>query len=100
MFVQVGSEEVLYDDSTRLVERARQAGCSARLQIWPDMPHVHQIAFGLIPEGRAPCMISPVFWPNIANKQPLRLCFAASKLAEIRHIAAEMGRFPQMGQQC
>ena len=53
MFVQVGSEEVLYDDSARLVERARQAGCSARLQIWPDMPHVHQIAFGLIPEGRA-----------------------------------------------
>ena len=53
MFVQVGSEEVLYDDSTRLVERARQAGCSARLQVWPDMPHVHQIAFGFVPEGRA-----------------------------------------------
>ena len=53
LFVQVGTEEVLYDDATRLVARTKEAGTQAELQIWDDMPHVHQIAFRLVPEGRA-----------------------------------------------
>ena len=53
LFVQVGTEEVLFDDATRLVERAEAAGTRAELQIWDDMPHVHQIAFQLVPEARA-----------------------------------------------
>ena len=53
LFVQVGTEEVLFDDATRLVERAEAAGTKAELQIWDDMPHVHQIAFRLVPEARA-----------------------------------------------
>ena len=52
LFVQVGTEEVLFDDATRLVTRATQAGTPAELQVWDDMPHVHQIAFRLVPEGR------------------------------------------------
>ena len=32
--------------------RATQAGTPAELQVWDDMPHVHQIAFRLVPEGR------------------------------------------------
>ena len=53
MFVQVGSEEVLFDDSTRLVENAEKADVDAELQIWPDMPHVHQIAHRFVPEAKA-----------------------------------------------
>ncbi|MGB2207356.1 MAG: alpha/beta hydrolase [Parvibaculales bacterium] len=53
MFVQVGSEEVLFDDSTRLVENAEKANVEAELQIWPDMPHVHQIAHNFVPEAKA-----------------------------------------------
>ena len=53
LFVQVGSEEVLFDDSTRLVENAEKADVDAELQIWPDMPHVHQIAHRFVPEAKA-----------------------------------------------
>lgn len=53
MLVQVGTEEVLYDDSTRLVEKAKTAGVDADLQVWPDMPHVHQIAHSFVPEAEA-----------------------------------------------
>lgn len=53
LFVQVGSEEVLLDDSTRLVENAKRDKVEAELQIWPDMPHVHQIAHGFVPESKA-----------------------------------------------
>lgn len=52
MFVQVGTEEVLYDDSTRLVENAKKANVEAELQVWEDMPHVHQIAHGFVPEAK------------------------------------------------
>ena len=54
MLVQVGTEEVLYDDSTRLVKKAKSAGVDAELQVWADMPHVHQIAHSFVPEAEAP----------------------------------------------
>ena len=53
MFVQVGTEEVLFDDSTRLVENAKKANVEAELQVWEDMPHVHQIAHSFVPEAKA-----------------------------------------------
>jgi acetyl esterase/lipase len=53
MLVQVGTEEVLFDDSTRLVENAKAAGVAAELEVWEDMPHVHQIAYRLVPEAKA-----------------------------------------------
>lgn len=53
LFVQVGTEEVLFDDSTRLVENAKKANVEAELQVWQDMPHVHQIAHIFVPEAKA-----------------------------------------------
>ncbi len=53
LFVQVGTEECLYDDSTRLVDNVKAAKGEAELQVWEDMPHVHQIAFSLVPEAGA-----------------------------------------------
>ncbi len=51
MLVQVGSEEILFDDSTRVVDAVKAAKGDARLQIWDKMPHVHQIAL-FIPEAK------------------------------------------------
>jgi monoterpene epsilon-lactone hydrolase len=50
--IQVGSEEILLDDSIRFVDRMRAAGCEVELDIWPRMPHVWQIWARVMPEAR------------------------------------------------
>ncbi len=40
LLIQVGSEEVLLDDATRLAERARAAGVDATVDVWESMIHV------------------------------------------------------------
>ncbi|MDC8012773.1 alpha/beta hydrolase [Tahibacter soli] len=41
--IQVGSDEVLLDDSRRLAEYARAAGADATLEVWQGMHHVFQL---------------------------------------------------------
>lgn len=53
MFVQVGTEEVLFDDATRLVENAKKAKVDVELQVWEGMAHVHQLAHAIVPESKA-----------------------------------------------
>jgi epsilon-lactone hydrolase len=50
--IQVGSDEVLRDDATRMAERLRAAGCEVALEIWPRMPHVWHLFASMMPEGR------------------------------------------------
>lgn len=50
MLVHVGNDEILLDDSVRLVDRANAAGVEVSLKIWDDMWHVFQ-SFN-IPEGQ------------------------------------------------
>jgi monoterpene epsilon-lactone hydrolase len=52
MIIHAGEHEILRDDSVRLAERARQAGVSVELKLWPIVPHVWQMAHQLLPEGR------------------------------------------------
>lgn len=52
LLIQVGSTEVLLDDSRRVAENARTEGVSIDLQVWPNMPHVWQIFAPFIPEAR------------------------------------------------
>jgi len=40
LLLQVGSIEVLLDDSTLLKSRAKAAGVSVEMEVWDDMPHV------------------------------------------------------------
>lgn len=55
LLIQVGSAEILLDDSLALARAAGYAGVAVQLQIWPDMPHVWH-AFGFMLEaGRAAC---------------------------------------------
>ncbi|MFN8018710.1 MAG: alpha/beta hydrolase [Acidimicrobiales bacterium] len=52
MRIDVGTEELLLDDSRVLAERARAAGVEVELEVWPEMIHVFQ-AFpaSLVPEA-------------------------------------------------
>ncbi len=52
MLIQVGTAEVLLDDSTRLAERAKKAGVDVTLEPWEDMIHIWQFFASMIPEGR------------------------------------------------
>ena len=50
--IQVGSAEILLDDSRIVAEKAKRAGVDVTIDIWEDMIHVFQ-AFAIIaPEGR------------------------------------------------
>lgn len=49
--IQVGSAEILLDDSTRLAKRAREAGIDVQLDIWEDMIHVFQAFAVMAPES-------------------------------------------------
>jgi acetyl esterase/lipase len=51
--IQVGSDEILRDDSVRMAERMRAAGCAVTLEIWPRMPHVWHGFVSVMPEARA-----------------------------------------------
>jgi acetyl esterase/lipase len=52
MLIQVGSAEVLLDDSRRLAERASVATVNTTLEIWPDMIHVWHTFAAILPEAR------------------------------------------------
>lgn len=52
MLIQVGSSEILLDDSVRLAERAKGAGVDVTLDVWEDMIHVFQAFAGFAPESR------------------------------------------------
>jgi epsilon-lactone hydrolase len=50
--IQVGSDEILRDDATRMADRLRAAGCEVALEIWPRMPHVWHLFAAVMPEAR------------------------------------------------
>lgn len=52
MLIQVGSGETLLDDAKRLAERARAAGVTAELEVWPDMPHVWHWCAPMLDDGQ------------------------------------------------
>ncbi len=51
LYIQVGDEETLLDDATRLADNARRAGVEVRLEVFPEMQHVFQMAAGVMPEA-------------------------------------------------
>lgn len=52
LLVHVGADETLLDDSTQLAERARAAGVSVELKVWPVVPHDWHLFRQFVPEGR------------------------------------------------
>jgi monoterpene epsilon-lactone hydrolase len=53
LLIQVGDDEVLLNDSTRLADVAKAAGISVAFQVWPDLWHVWHLYAGLMPEADA-----------------------------------------------
>lgn len=53
MLVQVGTEEILLDDSTRLKDKIKHAtNTSLKVEVWEGMPHVWQFGWQYIPESK------------------------------------------------
>jgi acetyl esterase/lipase len=50
--IHVGSEEILFDDSTRFAEKARAAGVEVSLRVWPGLWHNWQSLASVLPEAR------------------------------------------------
>jgi epsilon-lactone hydrolase len=51
--ILVGTDEVLLDDSLRMAERMRTAGCEVEAEVWPGMFHVWPMMARVLPEARA-----------------------------------------------
>jgi acetyl esterase/lipase len=51
LLLQVGSDEMLLDDTLRLAEHARAAGVDARVSVGDGMMHVYQLLTWLVPEA-------------------------------------------------
>jgi acetyl esterase/lipase len=52
LLIQVGSDEILLDDSIRLASRAQEAGVTVTLEVWEGMIHVFQAFAMILPEGK------------------------------------------------
>jgi acetyl esterase/lipase len=51
-FIQVGSEEILFDDSARLEAKLKEAGAPVELEVWEGMWHVFQAFVPYVPEAQ------------------------------------------------
>jgi len=51
LLIQVGTSEVLYDDATRLAERAKAVGVEVVFEPWEEMIHMWHF-FPMLPEGQ------------------------------------------------
>lgn len=49
--IQVGSNEVLFDDSIRMAQKMNKAGVKVQLEIYENMMHVWQYLGGIVPEA-------------------------------------------------
>ena len=52
LLMQVGTAELLLDDTTRLAARAEAAGVDVTPEVWDDMFHVWQWFGAMLPEAR------------------------------------------------
>ena len=51
LYIQVGGDETLLDDTTRIVVKAEEAGVDVTSEVFPEMQHVFQFAAGRMPEA-------------------------------------------------
>jgi len=61
LLIHVGADETLRDDSTQFAARARYAGVHVELTVWPAVPHVWQLFYPFVPEGRQSLDAAAVF---------------------------------------
>ena len=49
--IHVGDAEVLLGDSLGVAEKAKAAGVPVNLEVWPEMLHIWQVLWPMLPEG-------------------------------------------------
>ena len=52
LLIHVSATETLFDDATRVADKARAAGVSVTYREWRDVPHVWQLFHPMLPEAR------------------------------------------------
>ena len=67
MLIQVGADEILLDDSTRLAAAAREAGVPVDLEVWPRLWHDWHLYAGLMPEANAALKVIADFVNRTVN---------------------------------
>jgi len=75
MLIQVGSDETLLDDATRLAARAGGADVAVTLEIWPHMIHAWPLWNARLDDGRraianAGSFIRRIFEQGMMASQP------------------------------
>lgn len=73
LLLQVGADEILLTDATRLAARAQAAGVPVTLEIWPGMQHEWHFAANWLPESRQAIARIGEF---------IEICCAAAKATE------------------
>jgi acetyl esterase/lipase len=52
ILIQVGGDETLLDDSTRLADKLKESNVPFELEVWEDMFHVWHAFAPILPEGQ------------------------------------------------
>ena len=52
LLIQVGTDEILWDDACSFAEKAIKAGNDCTLEIYENMPHVFQLGADFVPESK------------------------------------------------
>ncbi len=68
--LHVGTEEILFDDSTRFAEKARAAGVPVSLRVWPGLWHNWQSLASVLPEGRMAIEAAAEFIHSLRRETP------------------------------
>lgn len=67
VLVQVGSAEVLLDDSLRLARKLKSSGVQVELDVWSDMIHIFQFFAAQVPESRAAIRAAAKFMQAVSR---------------------------------
>ena len=52
LFIQVGTDEILLDDSLKLAEKAKKAGVDVNIKVWKGMFHIWHMMEKFMPEAK------------------------------------------------
>jgi acetyl esterase/lipase/hemerythrin-like domain-containing protein len=70
IFIQVGSTEILLDDSLRMARKARSQGVDVHVEVWDSMPHDWHL-FSFLPEAKDALSRIADFYNHQLAKQAL-----------------------------
>lgn len=72
MFAQVGSHEILLDDTLRVARKARSQGVDFELEIWEFLPHAWHLNSWIPESGKALSRIADFYRAHLQRKDSFR----------------------------